>query len=80
MRYPKRFARWRVAVWGRRLAAYREQWHKAEKAGPGAGEVDAVPAVLFWERLVTQALVKRVLWRKRAGMRKLSEPTDRPEA
>lgn len=62
MRYPKWFARWRLQVWDNRLADARKEWNRAEVANQPDG-------VLFWERRVTRALVKRVKWLKRAGVR-----------
>lgn len=76
MRYPKWFARWRLQVWDNRLTDARKEWNRASVIGP---VVDAVSPVAssetleqFWERQVTKAMVKRVLWRKRLGIKPLS--------
>lgn len=73
MKYPKWFARWRVTVWDKRLASYRREWQLAIEHQDDHQHPEAFAAVnvdAFWERLVTKALAKRVLWRKRAGIRK----------
>jgi hypothetical protein len=67
--YPKWFARWRTGVWSRRLVEYQHQLNKVVPVAPKL-PLDAVDAKAFWERLVTKALLKRTLWRKRAGIRK----------
>lgn len=69
MRYPKWFARWRVTVWTRRLALYRREWNRATLSEPSHVTLDGVDLDVFWERLVTRAIVKRVRWRKLAGVR-----------
>lgn len=78
MKWPKRFCLWRVRVWDRRLAVYRHDW-QAEIDGADEHQhpeaLNAVTVDQFWERLVTQAQLKRVKWRKRAGIRKLSGPS-----
>jgi hypothetical protein len=62
------FARWRVRVWDRRLTAYRKAWNQATVKDPvGLARYDADA---LYERLTTQALVKRTTWRKRAGVRR----------
>jgi len=71
MRYPKWFARWRVTVWDRRLKEYRAEWNKPRPTLE-LGDwkpLDAVDVDAFWERMVTKAMLKRVMWRKRAGVR-----------
>lgn len=68
MRYPKAFARWRLKVWTRRLAAMRREWSRAIESQDDHQHPEALAAVnedLFWERLVTKALVKQTKWRKR---------------
>lgn len=83
MRYPKWFARWRLQVWDNRLADWRREFNQVTVAGPDrkAAEqaIDGVTQERFYERLVTHCLRKRVLWRKRAGI-KLAQggPVRRP--
>lgn len=72
MRYPKWFSRWRLQVWDNRLADYRKEWNRAIAAGDEHQHPEAFDAVnedRFWERLVTRGMAKRVLWRKRLGVR-----------
>ena len=69
----KAFARWRVKVWDRRLAAYRKAWNRAidvadEHQHPEAYTARSVDET--YEQLVTDALIRRTKWRKRAGVRK----------
>lgn len=64
----KAFARWRVRVWDRRLARYRQEWNRATADHMHPESLDAVSTDMFWERLVTQAMDKRTTWRKRAGI------------
>jgi hypothetical protein len=68
------FARWRVRVWDKRLKRTRAIWHSAEQR-TGSSSLEA----MFWEGQVTKALAKRVKWRKRAGIRKVSEAAGKPE-
>jgi hypothetical protein len=65
----KWWSRRRLAVWDRRLKRRRAIW---ESTWTGQDIED-------WEAQVTQALAKRVKWRKRAGVRKVSAPPGKPE-
>lgn len=84
MRYPKWFARRRVRVWDRRLRLWQREFNKATQVSAdrqwAEEALNSVTQEQFWERLVTRALTKRTLWRKRAGVRKLSAAPDRPGA
>lgn len=73
------YARWRVKVWDKRLARYRKEWNRVVVPGqPDFALHEDVNTDAFWEQLVTRAMRKRTKWRKRAGVRKLSGPSDRP--
>jgi hypothetical protein len=73
MRYPKWFARWRASVWSRRLTKHRHDWNRATLREPSHVTLDGINLDKFYEPLVTRALVQRVKWRKRAGIRKLAQ-------
>jgi hypothetical protein len=72
----KWWSRRRLAVWDRRLKRRRASWQSMPDQEFG----EFTDRWLYWEAQVTKALAKRVKWRKRAGVRKVSAPADRPGA
>lgn len=77
MRYPKWFARRRLQLWDDRLKARQADYNTVLSNMHLCGLEPSDPGR---EAAVTQALLKRTLWRKRAGVRKLSAAPDRSES
>jgi hypothetical protein len=73
----KWWGRRRLAVWDRRLKRRRAIWESIPYSE--VGKLSDQESWLYWESQVTKALAKRVKWRKRAGVRKLSPPPGKPE-